>query len=309
MKWRKKVLLAKSEVSYGTDSTPAVATDAILARNMSLRPLVLQYERREYDVPYYGNKGQVVAGQYSELSFEVEMAGAGAAGTAPKYGPLLKACGMGETLTPAVSAVYAPVSGGEVSASIYFRMDGREHKLLGCLGNVEARIVAGRLPVYAFTFIGLHVQPTDTAIGAPTLTGFQSPLAVNKVNTTPFTLHTFAGKFRELMISTGNVLPYRNLPNSERIEFVDRVSRGSVRLEDELVATKDWWAIAKAATLGALTVTQGTIAGNKVTIAAPNVQLTDVGDLTEEEGIGMLGMGLELRPSAAGNDEFSITVA
>ena len=35
MKWRKKVLLAKSEASYGTDSTPAIATDAILESGQS----------------------------------------------------------------------------------------------------------------------------------------------------------------------------------------------------------------------------------------------------------------------------------
>ncbi len=307
LKWKRKVILLKNEAAYGTDAVPVAATDALLVRNVRFSPLRLQYDDREYDVPHFGNRGRIVSGQWSELAFEIEMAGGGAAGTAPKWGAAMKSCCMSETVTPAVSAVYAPISSGEVSASIYFQMDGRQHKLLGCYGNFEARLAKGRIPVLAFSFIGMHVQPTDTALGAPTLTAFQKPLAVNKVNTTPFTLHGFAGKFSELMISSGNVLPYRNLPNDEAIRFVDRKARGSVRMEDELVATKDWWTIIKAETLGALAVTQGVAAGNKVAIAAANVQITEP-DISEEDNLAMLGCALELQPSAAGNDEFSITV-
>jgi len=258
-------------------------------------------------VPYFGNKGRIVAGQFGAMSFEVEVAGAGGAVDAvPKYGPLLRACGMSQTVNAAVSVVYAPITTAEESASIYFYLDGRLQKLLGSLGNVTLRIAAGRIPVYAFEFIGLHVQPTDVALPTPTLTGFTKPVAVNNANTTPFTLHAFAGKFRELTLTTGNVLPYRNLPNSEAIRFVDRKAMGSIRLEKELVAAKDWETLIKAGTLGALACTQGTVAGNKVAIAAANVQLTEPEE-TEEDGIAMLGMRLELTPSAAGNDEFSIT--
>lgn len=307
IKIRRKVILAKAEAVYGTDPLPVPATDAMLVRNFSFRPLQLQYERREYDVPYFGNKGQVIAGQFGTCAFEVEMAGSGAAGTAPKYGALLKACGMSETVNAGVSVVYAPISSGESSIAFYFYHDGRLQTLLGSMGNVEARVVSGRLPVFAFSFLGLHVQPTDAALPVPTLTAFQKPVAVNKVNTTPFTLHAYAGRFRELMLTTGNALPYRNLPNVEAIRFVDRLAAGSVRLEKDLVATKDWETLIKAGTLGALDCTQGTVAGNKVQLQAPNVQLTDPEE-SDEEGVAMFGMRLELQPSAAGNDEFSITV-
>lgn len=306
MKWKRKVILLKNEGSYATDAAPVAATDGILARNVRFNPLQLAYDDREYAVTYFGNKGKIISGQWAELAFEVEMAGSSAAGTAPKYGPALKSCGMAETVNVGVSVVYAPLSASEVSSTIYFQKDGRQHKLLGCFGNVECRAVAGRIPFFAFNFIGLHVQPTDTALTPATLTGFQKPLAVNNANTTPATLHAFAGKIREIMFSTGNQLPYRNLPNSEAIRFVDRMSRGSVRMEDELVAVKDWWTSIKAGTLGALSLTQGTVAGNKVTLAAPNVQLTEP-QLDEEDNISMVRMAMELQPSAAGNDEWSIT--
>jgi hypothetical protein len=307
MKFRRKVILAKNAASYGADAAPTAANDGMLVRNFRMRPLNQEYDDRDYDVPYFGNKGRIVSGAFVEVSFEVEMAGGGAAGTAPKYGPLLQSCGMSETINAGVSVVYAPITTGEKDSTIYFYIDARLHKVLGAFGNVEARLVAGRIPVWAFTFIGLYVAPSDVALPTPTLTAFQKPLAVNNTNTTPATLFTFAGKFREIMLATGNELVYRNLPNSEAVRFVGRRSRGSVRLEDELVATKDWWTIVRNGTLGALAITQGTAAGNKVAIAANQVQLTEP-DMDEEQGIAMIRMNMELQPSSAGNDEFSITV-
>lgn len=306
-KARRKVVLFKIEGTKGVDAAPAAATDALLVRNFQFNPLQLAYEDRDYAVPYFGNKGKVIAGQWAECSFEIEMAGAGGAVDAvPKWGPVARACGMAQTVNAAVSVVYAPVTTNEVTGSLYFYLDGRLHKILSWMGNLEARAVAGRIPVLAFSGIGLHVAPSDSALVTPTLTGFTKPVAVNAANTTPATLHAFAGKIREISFATGNVLPYRNLPNSESIQFVDRMSRGSVRMEDELVATKDWWTSIKNGTLGALSLQQGQTAGNKVTLAAPNVQLTEPA-MDEEDGISMVRMSMELQPSAAGNDEFSIT--
>ena len=46
--------------------------------------------------------------QRVEVTFEVEMAGSGTAGTAPAFGPLLKACGNSETIVTDTSVTYAP---------------------------------------------------------------------------------------------------------------------------------------------------------------------------------------------------------
>ena len=141
----------------------------------------------------------------------------------------------------------------------------------------------------------------------PTLTGFQKPVAVNLANTTPATLHGYAGAFSSISMNAGTQRKYRNLVGSEYIVFMDRMSKGSITLEKPLIGTKDFYTIVKNATLGALSVTHGTVAGNKVTIAAANVQLTSPQE-SEQDGIKMLQLGMEVLPSAAGNDEFSITV-
>lgn len=306
--WRRKVLSAKSEGTYGTDSTPAVASDAILARNMRLSPLEQETDGRESELNYVGNKGEIIAGSFVKLDFEVEVAGAGAAGTAAPYGALFKACGMSETLNAGTSAVYAPVNpGSETSCTIYFYMGGRRHKLTGALGDVSLSLVKGRVPLWKFSFMGLYSIPTDTALSAPTLTAFQKPVAVTNANTTPFTLHSFAGKFQELSWSAGNVLTYRNMVGSEAIRFTDRKSVGKVVLEDELVATKDWWTSIRSGTLSTLSCKHGQSAGNIVTFAGSNVQLLGP-SIDGQDNISMLSMNLAFTPSSSGNDEWSITL-
>ena len=136
LKFKRKVLLSKIEGTYGVDAAPAAATDAILARNMRVMPLRLGVERRELVKTWFANEGDIVIGQWSEISFDVEMAGAGtAADTVAKYGPLLRGCGLAQTVNAAVSVQYDPVSTAEESLSKYFQVDGRQHKMLGCRGN------------------------------------------------------------------------------------------------------------------------------------------------------------------------------
>lgn len=304
MRWKRKAITAKVESPYGTDSTPAAATDAILARNVSIDPLQLNYDQREFALPWYGNFGRLPSGGFVKLDFEVEASGSAAAGTAPAYGPLLKGSGMGETLVALTSATYAPVS-TESSLSIYFYMDGRLHKILGAMGTAQLVLESGKGPIYKFSFIGLFSTPTDVSIIAPTLTAYIKPVAVNKVNTTTASLHGYAMKMQSLTLDVGNVLSPRQLVNDEAVGFTDRKTVGSVKFEDVLVATKDFWTIVKAGTTGALSIVHGTVAANIITIGAASVQITDLKS-SESNGIAMLDAKLEFIPSSAGNDEFSI---
>lgn len=309
LKWNKKALLLKAEVTYGTDSVPAEATDALLAYDVAIKPLILDKDKRDFALPHFGNQGDLVAGKHVEIDFKIPISGSGAAGTAPKWGPAMIACGLAETIVPATSAAYNPTTpavASDKSATIYFKLDGRLHKVTGALGDVSAMLPAGKKPYFQFHFVGLYTGPSDAALSALTLTSFQKELAVNNANTTPATLFTYAAKFRSMEIMLGNKLDYRNLPNTEAVRYLDRSSMARFILEGELVATKDWWTAITAETTGAFTVTQGTVAGNKVTIAAATAQLLDV-DTGDENGVEMSTITANLRPSGTGNDELSIT--
>src|SRR3954468_12442630 len=140
----RKAILCKVETVYGTDAAPVAATDALLVRNVSLNPIQLNLDGRAMVLPYFGNDGALVAGKFCAVSFEVEMAGSGAAGTAPKYDSALQGCALSSTNSPGVSQTYAPISSGEKSVTLYVYQDGILHKVLGAKGNVAFAMDAGR---------------------------------------------------------------------------------------------------------------------------------------------------------------------
>ena len=305
---RKRVILAKIETTYGTDSTPTGAANAILVRNLSITPQEADFTDRDLVRPYLGRSEQLPSAFRAQVEFEVEMAGSGAAGTAPGYGPLLKACGLAETVTASTKVDYAPTSTTFDSVTIYMNNDGVLHKLTGARGTVSIQMRAKDIPVFKFTFLGLYNNVTDTAMPAATYTIFQTPLTVTNGNTTPFTLHGYSAVLSELQLDLTNSLVHRTLVGgSESVLITDREPQGSLTIEATTVAAKDWWSLAKNATLGALSITHGTTAGNKVVVSSSRVQLTNP-QYQEQDGVTMLQLGTNYVPSTAGNDELLITV-
>jgi hypothetical protein len=55
-------------------------------------------------------RGTLVANKRVSITFDVELSGSGTAGTAPAFGPLLKAAGLSETVVAITSVTYAGVS-------------------------------------------------------------------------------------------------------------------------------------------------------------------------------------------------------
>jgi hypothetical protein len=305
---RKAVLHAKIEAVYGTDPGAFAAANAILVRNLNLTPLEVDYAPRDLQRPYFGNSENLPTRMRAMVEFEVEMAGAGAAGTAPKYGPLLRACGMAETINAGVSVVYAPVSAAFESNTLYFNMDGLLHKLLGARGTVTCRVQANQIPVYAFRMTGLYVEPTDTAAIATDYTGFTKPVPALTANTTPFTLQGYSPVADSLSIDLGNNVVHRSLIGGESILITDRKVSGEVVMESMKNADKNFWTAVAAATTAALQCQHGTVAGNIVVLDAPKTQVT-APRYSDSDGISMTTYGLVMVPNgASGNDEFTITV-
>ena len=142
---RKRLLLAKTEDTYGTDSTPTGSANAILVRNLEIVPLQSDIVQRELIRPYLGNYEQLLANTRVQVTFEVELAGSGTAGTAPAYGPVLKACGLAETLVATTSATYAPVSTSFSSVTLYFLQDAIRHIVTGARGTFRLNGTVGAM--------------------------------------------------------------------------------------------------------------------------------------------------------------------
>ena len=299
---RKRVILIEAESSYGTDPTPA-ATDVVLVTDLSITPQSSDVVNRDVVRPYLGSSQQLLANTRVECTFSVEFAGSGAAGTAPRYGSALKACGLSETIASGTSVTYEPISANFSSITIHYNVDGVRHIVTGCRGNVALSAEVGSIPTLDFTFTGIYNAPTDTALPSVTYGNQATPLIFKNGNTTSFQLLSFAGALQSLSFDMGNSIVYRELVGgTKEVLLTDRAANGSVSIEAPALSSKDFFVAALSDTaLGNLTVTHGTAAGNICRFSSTKV---DIGDVTygEMDGVTMLEIPYTLVPSSA-NDE------
>ena len=302
---RKRLIAAKIESTVGTDSVPT-GTDALLVRNLDITPLSGDVVSRDLVRPYFGNFDQLIAKTSVAISFEVELAGSGTAGTAPKYDSVLKACGMSGTVSAGVSVTYAPVSSSLSSCTIYYNGDGILHKLTGCRGDMSMSCAVGAIPVLKFSMTGVYNAPTDTAALTPTYAAQAAPLVFRQGNTSAFSLYSYSGVLQSLEFNLSNEIVYRELiGGTKEVLLTDRKPAGSVMIEMPTIATKDYFAASLLTATGNLTFLHGTTAGNRVTFTAPYVDVTNP-TYGDQDSVVMLNIPYVATPSSAGNDEFSL---
>jgi len=303
MKTKRQVLLGKIEATYGVDPVPTGAADAMLVGNLKISPLEMGGEERGGLRGFIGATGKVMSGEHVKLSFDVEMFTSGVAGTAPAYGPVLRACANSETIVALASATYASVDAAEQSMTFYFNRDGKRRIITGWRGSAKAKLPAKGVPMWSFEGIGLYAPPADTAMPVPTLTAWRMPLPAEAGITTA-TVHAFAGLISEVEFNTGAEVAYRNLINGESVQVTGRKSTASITLEEPMMAQKDFETIVRAGTLGALVVTHGTVAGNRVVLTGATAQIVGYQE-SDQDGIAMIKLDLELIPATA-NTDYSI---
>lgn len=304
--FRKKVLLAKIEGTYGTDSVPTGAANAILTRDLSIELFQGNTEEIDYDRQHMGNGKQIYTGPHSRLSFTVDLQGSGAAGTAPAWGALLKACGFAETVNAGVDVQYALKSDTPFSSlSMYFYLDGELHKVLGARGTVTVELSKEALPKLNFTFTGLRVAPASGTASGVSQSSWIEPTPVTKGETLVCTLDSYSLPMESLSVDVGNQIVYRNLPTIEEVVQTDRATNGSISFEKPALGDKNFDAIVAAHTVVNLVAEHGSVAGKKVRLDG-KVQITNP-QFGDSDGIVMFNADLRFVPTDTGNDEFKIT--
>jgi hypothetical protein len=310
--YNKRALLAKTETTYGTDPNPTGGANAMLVSNLDLQPIEAETVDRDLVRPYFGASDILVANVRSKVSFEVEIAGSGAAGATPKYGPLLKACGMIETITAATKVAYTPISEAPSSVTIYFNIDGVNHKIKGCRGTVSVSMVVGQIPKFKFEMMGIYVPPVDVAFSSigTSYTAFQDPLIFNTVNSGSFQFYSYTAELQSLEMAVGMDMVYRELVgNTKEVLLSNRKTTGTVQFDAMLMGTKDYFTAATTNATGNLTITHGITAGNKVKLNIPRANATSV-NYVESNGIAQYTVPYVALPntSGTGDNEFSIDV-
>lgn len=303
----KRVLLAKIQAAHDTDPVPTAAGNAVLVYDLSHQPLVADKKERKPIRPYFGTQAALMASQHMEISFAVDFAGAGAAGTAPVWGPLLRACAMAELITPATKVEYTPIVDAMEELTIYYHADGALHKLINCKGECSVKVVSNEWPQLAFRFVGQKGGRAATPNpAAPVFASWIDPLIVNDTNTGDVTLGGTSYPSKGLEFSFGNQVAFKPLLGKEVIRISDRNPTGKITLDVDATRELALLAQIEASATMTLALTHGITAGNIVAVSAPAVQLVDPAE--EDDGGDMLhGYGVDFKP-VSGNDEFKLTV-
>jgi len=270
--WRNRLALVKSEDTYGTSSSPA-ATDALLFTELDVEPLAMELIERETIQSYMGNRPSVVGQRSVPVKATVEAAGSGTLGIAPRYGPLLKAAGLSETVSADTSVTYAPVNSGFSSYTMDFYADnGSRQAITGIRGGAELSMAVGEIPTFAFDQMGIFAAPGALSRPTETYSAQASPVAVNADNTTSVSVHGFSACMTSFSLNLGVEMTFEQKAGcTKQVRITDRKPTGSITIELPGIATKDFIAIASAQTAGALSWVHGGTAGNILTFSASSV--------------------------------------
>ena len=304
---RKRLLLAEIESTYGTDPVP-LGTDAVLVSNLEIQPLQLELKDRELILGYLGNTEMVVGQRLVSVSFDVEIAGSGTAGTAPKWSALIQACGFSETIVSVTSVTYAPISSAFKGVTLYYFADGVRHKVTGCRGTWSMNLEVGEIPKISFEFTGIFNALTDETQPALTFSNQADPVVVNSANTATLQVHGYAACLSAFSLSLANETPFRQLAGcTQQVMITDRKPEGEVTIEAPTIAAKNYFSPASTQTAGQFSWVHGTTAGNIVTFTAPTATLGSP-EYEDSDGIIMLKLPFMPQPTTAGNDEFTLAL-
>jgi hypothetical protein len=274
---RKRVLAAAIEASVGTaetlDATDAAMNimDAIIQPNIAMTPRMEQGG--------FGHNEAVPEGYGATITFRTELTGDGSGGiTVPVWADtFLPACGWvktGSTFAPVTSP---PGSNGVETLTIGVYKDGRLETAKGCMGTFTLNFPSGRMAFIEWTFTGLWVTPSDTAILTPT---YPTDLPLRAANST-FTIGAWSPCIEALTIEAGNNVILRECSNVVEgyasALVADRLITGTLNPEATLVATNDthadWVSMTEKAF--SYSLTDGT---DTLTFSSSNFQIVNVQD-------------------------------
>lgn len=301
---QKQLLWAKAEVTSGTDIVPTSA-EVLWAENVKFTPKSKAVSGDPAMAALGGVKGYAVE-VYGELTFDAPMGGSGAAGTAPKWGVLMKSAGWSETVVADTSVTYAlaadPQAGG--SLSIYWREGRRKHVLTFAKGMAVPSFDEHQRPVLKCTYRGIMTPVADGAVivnGDAVWTGHNDIDPVNNAMTT-FTYGGVAVPLRSLSVSQSDNVVFSDRPNQKRVDLAGaRKFTGNVKFSSVLPSVLNLEALNIANTLSTLVLTHGTTAGKilALTLKAQN----EMPSYSTDRGLDVTDAALTIVPSALGSED------
>lgn len=305
----REVILCKEETTYNTDSTPTGASNAILVEKPAWGFDSARMIERPAIRTSFGKLQRVFGGTLKMVSFDVEMKGSGAAGTAPEIGPLFKACGMTETIVGATSVTYAFSStiSDYKSLTVWYYQDGKAHKMTGCIPmSVSFNVDVGGIGKWSFTIVGHDTGETDVTLATPTYNAY---VPVPFIGAT-FAVQSYAAIVSKLSLDFGLTTAKPTSVNATdgfgTIQITSRNPTGSCNPQNVTVATHDFLGKFKSGASGTLsTGVIGSSAGNRWAMSCGKIYY-DAPSPGDQEGIRTLEVPFSITDETTANSDLSI---
>jgi len=258
-----RLILTKIEPVAGTDSIPTPALNAIRVITANITPNIEAIDRKVLKNTM-GMLPHMIGKKTATAEIEVELKGSGAAGTSPELAPLLKACGLVETVNAGVDVTYEPSTTSAETCTIYVYKDGKLWKLIGGKGKMTFETTIGQVTVLKFTMQALYTAPTATALPAGAVYQASQPIIANNVDVATENLGNI--KVAALSFDDGVDLQEHYVIGEHSFQIADRNPTASIT-KDSVSSTAEWDGLA-AGLDAAISFTFGSV-GNQFSASFP----------------------------------------
>ncbi|WP_297340955.1 hypothetical protein [Pseudophaeobacter sp.] len=304
--WKEKRVLFALEGVYGDDAGPNGAANAILAQDVTYKPMEGQDKERDLEQPGMSASGTIPTELHSTLSFTVDLSASGVAGTAPAWGPLLRACGVAETIAVGTSVTYTSVAQGHEAGTFHLNIDGTRYVMRGSRGKAELMLDAQDTPKIKFDFTGLFDLPSAVAPPTVDLLSWVEPLVVSHQNTPTFSIDSVDFVMKTAKLNLGNKVESRFLVGAERVLITDKSELFETTVEAKPLGDYNPFQKALAMAQVPVEMVHGTEAGKIVTLSLPTAQMQRP-SIGQSQGVKEWPLRLVPR-AAALNSQWSLTL-
>jgi hypothetical protein len=316
MNFNNKMILAKLQPTVDTDPTPDGA-NACVTEDLDWTYYAGNDITRNRDRGYFGANSITKVVPHTEFGFSVELAQVAAAGDAPAFGPLLRACGFAETIDVGIDVEYTPVSDSFEMVTVYFIDDEeQEQKSLNCRGTFSIQMDAESLPRIQFSgFMGTYNRPTAAGVYTIDTSSWEDAVPVSKGNTVTLTVDGHSGCVNSFNVDINNTVNIHDEPNCAGTSISGREVTGQIVMKAPTLATKDLFAAVESHSGSVNTVAIAVEHGDNgiggstrpnLKIDMLQVQLNDI-QRTDVRGELYYTIPFTALPTDAGNDEITLT--
>jgi len=296
-------LTARNTFLFSTAGVP-IATDVITTNNnVFVNPKAKSIEFEDIGNGALGNSKTIVNNDYvtAEFGVDVNAKGSGAAGTAPTYGELLKACGLAETINALTDVTYTPASSFVAGTALAY-LDDYKREVTGIAGTFTFGGKVGEIPKFSFSLSGFTTL-AETLEANPAVTLDPNENLVIK-SVTAITVGGSAVALEDFSFDFGVDIQSVYGTNTTKEYYINNYKP---TIKVSAVKTKGnstHWTELNDNTKKSVVVTLGTTAGAIIEFTAPYCQPSDVSE-SDSNGIVKYDRTWSCE-SSAGGDNFSL---